>query len=391
MVASLFGPRKDILSLRLHPLQECLTNDELYEALEEVMVTITNQVGVDINMALFHEWLFAPVQFVCGLGPRKAAYIQRCLRGQHVNSRNELMSATNLLRRCVFTNAAGFFRIQGIGLVASTSEVVDVFGGTRIHPESYDFARKVVDYAYHEEYGTEEDDEEELTMEMAVARVKQNRSLLQKLDIQKFLSSIQNKVDGVCRRQQQTVQLILSELLHEYCELRAPYTMPSDEIIFDLLARDIEGTLAVGKLIDVTVRKVQQFQVFCTLECGISAILKTHQLSDGKCDDPSERVHVGKVITCRIKAINKAKFHIELTSKGSKLRHEQKHSSSRNVDPYYHENPTLLSSQQDKAEVKKDDCNKNFFIERKVVHPLFANISEAAAIEVALACCHFQT
>lgn len=44
MVASLCGPAKEILSLRLHPMQNCLTNEELYEAIERVMVTVINQV-----------------------------------------------------------------------------------------------------------------------------------------------------------------------------------------------------------------------------------------------------------------------------------------------------------------------------------------------------------
>ena len=44
-VASLCGPTKEILSLRLHPMQNSLTNEELYEAIERVMVTVVNQVG----------------------------------------------------------------------------------------------------------------------------------------------------------------------------------------------------------------------------------------------------------------------------------------------------------------------------------------------------------
>lgn len=43
MVASLCGPTKEILSLRLHPMQNSLTNEELYEAVERVMVTVVNQ------------------------------------------------------------------------------------------------------------------------------------------------------------------------------------------------------------------------------------------------------------------------------------------------------------------------------------------------------------
>ncbi|XVE52310.1 hypothetical protein DITRI_Ditri02bG0112900 [Diplodiscus trichospermus] len=42
-----------------------------------VLVDVTNQVGLDVNLAASHEWLFAPLQFISGLGPRKAALLQR--------------------------------------------------------------------------------------------------------------------------------------------------------------------------------------------------------------------------------------------------------------------------------------------------------------------------
>lgn len=44
MVASLFGPAREILSLKLHPLQNLLSGEELYDVLERVMITVVNQV-----------------------------------------------------------------------------------------------------------------------------------------------------------------------------------------------------------------------------------------------------------------------------------------------------------------------------------------------------------
>ncbi|KAK7837534.1 transcription elongation factor spt6 like protein [Quercus suber] len=54
---------------------------------------VTNQVGVDINLAASHNWLFAPLQFVSGLGPRKAGSLQRALvRAGVVTSRMYLIA-----------------------------------------------------------------------------------------------------------------------------------------------------------------------------------------------------------------------------------------------------------------------------------------------------------
>ncbi|KAI7734925.1 hypothetical protein M8C21_010361 [Ambrosia artemisiifolia] len=53
-----------------------LTSDEKYNIVEQVTIDITNQVGLDVNLAIIHEWLFAPLQFISGLGPTKAASLQ---------------------------------------------------------------------------------------------------------------------------------------------------------------------------------------------------------------------------------------------------------------------------------------------------------------------------
>ena len=59
MVATLCGPGREILSWKLNPYENFLTPDEKYGMVEQVMVDVTNQVGLDINLAISHEWLFA--------------------------------------------------------------------------------------------------------------------------------------------------------------------------------------------------------------------------------------------------------------------------------------------------------------------------------------------
>ena len=60
------------LSINLHPLQNMLPQSDLQNALEQVAIEIVNNVGVDlVDSCVFHH-LQALLQFVCGLGPRKA-------------------------------------------------------------------------------------------------------------------------------------------------------------------------------------------------------------------------------------------------------------------------------------------------------------------------------
>lgn len=104
MVATLCGPGREILSWKLNPLENFLTPDEKYRMIEQVMVDVTNQVGLDINLAISHEWLFAPLQFVSGLGPRKAASLQRSLvRAGAIFTRKDFVTAHGLGKKVFVT------------------------------------------------------------------------------------------------------------------------------------------------------------------------------------------------------------------------------------------------------------------------------------------------
>lgn len=73
--------------------------------------------GVDINHAAEHEHAMGVLQFVAGLGPRKAAKLRERLGtvlSGVVPSRKSLLSS-QLLKSLVYTNAAGFLRVRERG------------------------------------------------------------------------------------------------------------------------------------------------------------------------------------------------------------------------------------------------------------------------------------
>lgn len=57
-----------------------MNTETLLSALYLEFVNIVNEVGVDINEALAQPYTAGLLQFVCGLGPRKAAYILKVSR-----------------------------------------------------------------------------------------------------------------------------------------------------------------------------------------------------------------------------------------------------------------------------------------------------------------------
>ena len=71
-----------------------INKKKLHETLEEVAVEWVNKVGVDINKVIRYQHLRSPLQFIAGLGPRKAAYLiknikEKCPEGFLV-SRNDI-------------------------------------------------------------------------------------------------------------------------------------------------------------------------------------------------------------------------------------------------------------------------------------------------------------
>lgn len=84
------------------------------------------------------------LQFVCGLGPRKASHLLKILK----QNDNLLESRTKLVTFCrmgpkVFMNASGFIKIDTVKVSERTDAYVEVLDGSRVHPETYEWARKM--------------------------------------------------------------------------------------------------------------------------------------------------------------------------------------------------------------------------------------------------------
>lgn len=71
----LMNVEDDFKHLHLHPLQKLLPEDKLKRAMTRSFMTVIARCGIDINLCLDNEELRSALQFVSGLGPRKASAI----------------------------------------------------------------------------------------------------------------------------------------------------------------------------------------------------------------------------------------------------------------------------------------------------------------------------
>ncbi|XP_023537141.1 transcription elongation factor SPT6 homolog isoform X2 [Cucurbita pepo subsp. pepo] len=374
MVATLCGPGREILSWKLHPLENFLTPDDKYGMVEQVMVNVTNQVGLDTNLAISHEWLFSPLQFIAGLGPRKAASLQRSLvRAGSIFTRKDFVTAHGLGKK-VFVNAVGFLRVRRSGLAASSSQFIDLLDNTRIHPESYALAQELAKDVFDEDVKGDANDDEDA--EMAIEHVRDRPHLLRTLDVDEYSKS-KNRED-----KRDTFLDIKRELMQGFQDWRKQYEEPSQDEEFYMISGETEDTLAEGKIVQATVRKVQGQRAICGLESGLTGMLMKEDYADDSRDisDLSDRLHEGDIVTCKIKSIQKNRYQVFLVCKESEMR-SNRHQVTRNLDPYYHEDRSSLQSEQDKSR-KEKELAKKLFKPRMIVHPRFQNITADEAMEL---------
>lgn len=413
--AQLCTPDDEILCLKYHPLQDRVPRDELLNALLCEFVNRVNEVGVDVNRCLVHSHTAPLIQFVGGLGPRKGAFLLRTLKKQQtalLETRTQLIQTCNI-GKVVFINCAGFIRIDTTTLADSGTETyIEVLDSTRVHPEAYDWARKMavdaLDY----------DEDNDTNPAQALEEIIDNPEKLRDLDLDEFAKELKRQGFGL---RKQTLYDIRTELTHRYQDKRREYTSATEKEIFTMLTGESEETLYYGKLVQVRVtgifrRKPKSEQVdqaqpirmetglwkcpFCSkedfselgevwnhfdtnqcpgqafgvrvkLDNGLTGLIPIKYLSDKEVTDPLTRVKPGMSIYCRILKVILERFSLELTCRSSDLTNLNKFKLVKDNNYDYELEDKDTRKEED---VKKRNSKQRTYMKRIIVHPSFHNI-----------------
>nr|XP_045607015.1 transcription elongation factor SPT6-like [Procambarus clarkii] len=410
---------EELLNIKFHSLQDQLNSKELLDALYTEFVNCTNEVGVDLNRAVAHPYTQNLVQFVCGLGPRKANLLIRNMKqnNHRLENRNQLVVNFHMGPK-IFINCAGFIKIDTNAL-GDSDNYIDVLDSTRIHPEAYDWARKMVFDAldYEDENGEPAE---------ALKEILETPEKLSELDLKAFANELQNQGFG---KKNTTLYDIKRELKHRYRDFRSTYRSPTPEEVFSILTKESPETFYVGKLVQATVtnfihRKLRRDQVdnaypvrtegtglwqcpFCLknyfpelsevwnhfdagdcpgpvigikvrLDNGISGFISIKNLSDKTVINPAERVRRDCLVLCRIMKIYPDKFSVDLTSRSSDLQ-DRNNKWKAPKDTYYDHEAEEKDLNLDR---KKMDQKASRYQKRVIVHPSFRNIDYNEAEKV---------
>eukprot|EP01117_Protostelium_nocturnum_P006766 TRINITY_DN242_c0_g1_i1.p1 TRINITY_DN242_c0_g1~~TRINITY_DN242_c0_g1_i1.p1 ORF type:complete len:1509 (+),score=429.08 TRINITY_DN242_c0_g1_i1:233-4759(+) len=350
---------KEILYLKLHPLQNLIDKEKLLETLLRSFYSVVNRVGVDINRAVQYKFASYNLQFVAGLGPRKAIGLISAItrRGGKIGSREEL---EGLLGNCVLANCAGFIRIRD-------KNIENVLDDTRIHPLDYNLVRKIAKDALESDDSMENEPVEQL-----VEQLMKKPEILNEIDLDAFAEEIEKKFNKPKKRS--TLRYIKEEIHSPFGETRGEYQELDPKELRNLLTGENESPLRIGQIVSARVVSVLDRSVRCRLENGMMGNIKEADLSDTFKSLSDINLQEGMVLNARVIGIEEAErnFLVDLCSRSSVLsdtkQEEEQFSALKKRDPYFKKED--YSNERSKSISKK----KKGFTPRRIEHPLFQNI-----------------
>ncbi len=253
--------------------QHDVKQKELSEALDFVVESVVNSVGVNINTASKSILLY-----LSGLTSKTIDKILavRDKLGKFV-SREELRKNTKLSDKA-YEQAIGFIRVNdGINPLDKTS----------IHPESYDKTYKLLSIIGSDvsELGTDV--------------------------LKEKLSSI--NIDSV-KDELNIDSYTLEDIIKS---LEKPLLDPRDELVKPILKSDILtiDNLTPGMVLEGTVRNVVDFGAFVDIGLKNDGLIHISNISNSYIKHPSEVLSVGDIIKCKVLEVNKEKNKVALTLK----------------------------------------------------------------------------
>lgn len=243
--------------------QHDVNQKKLSEMLDEVVGSVVNNVGVNLNTASY-----SLLKYVSGINGSLAKKIV-AYRDEHgkITSRQELMKISGMGAK-TFEQCAGFLKIP---------ESSDPLDNTWVHPENYQAAREML-------------------------------PLVQKKE--ELSASLKTELKEKYSLGDQTVSDIIEELQKPNRDPRDGYPKPIMQkgvVTFEDLK---EGMKVTGKI-----KNVVDFGAFVDLGLKETALVHISELSDSFVSDPMDVVKVGDIKECTIIGLDQDRRRISLSLK----------------------------------------------------------------------------
>jgi uncharacterized protein len=258
----------DPKSIGVGQYQHDVEQSQLKKALDAVVESCVNYVGVDLNTA---SW--ALLAYVSGVGPALAKAIVRHRDEQGAfQSRKELLKVPRFGAKA-FEQAAGFLRIRG------GSHPLDA---TAVHPERYQLVQKMA-----------------VDLELSLAELTADPLLVARIDPSRYLSAAVG----------------LPTLRDILAELKKPGRDPRAEFTAAVFRDDVRaiGDLRGGMVLQGVVTNVTAFGAFVDIGVHQDGLVHLSHLAERFVKDPNEAVRVGQLVQVKVLAVDISRKRISLS------------------------------------------------------------------------------
>ena len=104
---------------------------------------MVNEVGIDINLVCVHDHMHSMLQFISGLGYRKAKKLIAKIKSNGALVASGDLLKKELMKENIFVQSMGFIciRVPDDGLEPGVATECDILDQTRIHMSNYRLAR----------------------------------------------------------------------------------------------------------------------------------------------------------------------------------------------------------------------------------------------------------
>jgi uncharacterized protein len=271
----------DPKSIGVGQYQHDVNQTQLKKALDAVVESCVNYVGVDLNTA---SW--ALLSYVSGLGPALAKAIVRH-RDEHgrFSSRKALLDVPRFGSKA-FEQSAGFLRIRG---------GENPLDNTAVHPERYPVVEAMA-----------------ADLGASLAQLVSDPALVSRIDLSRYISD--------------TIGLpTLRDIMEE---LKKPGRDPREEFVAASFRDDVRkiSDLKEGMVLQGVVTNVTAFGAFVDIGVHQDGLVHVSHLADRYVKDPNEAVSVGQIVRVKVLTVDGERKRISLSIRGAEggIPHRQK-------------------------------------------------------------------
>ena len=332
-------------------------------------------MGIEINSCIADPYQRTMLPFIAGLGPRKAdALVNAVNKSGNVVNR---ITYSELFGPTILENASGFLSIQSdivdMQLEKEEPELQpDPLDVTRIHPEHYNYARKMCENALDLDADDVADQHpSEVVVQLMNLDAKEKKRRLDVLSLDDYAVQLEQEEKVTLKH---VLLEIVQELLYYRRDQRPDFIAPEPWDVVKMLTGETRRTVGEGCLVSATVRKAFSSRIICELPAGIEAVLDREEI-DPSWDEKTvqDKFQRGATFKAVVKEFSAVRIAAQLSTGG--LEYAYDYINPFADDPY---NDTIRQAAAEEAAALKKR-RKAGAVKRVVHHPNWHTMTSGQA------------